>query len=193
MFGHCMRVLGSAALGMALLVSAGKVHAQQGMNGPWLNNGAYGNTTSGYQPAFISPSPVTPAFSAPSSSAPSQFTFPQGMSGYYSPSDSSNSRAILVDLHVPGNAQVWFDGNATEQTGDWRSYVSQPVDSDNAMHYEVRARWTDANGRTIEQTRRVAVHAGQRSQVDFLRPAASQQDNKETLKANPKATEAKPK
>jgi len=189
MFGRCMRVLGSAALGMALLIySSGNLFAQQGQNGPWLGGGnrSYSNPVTGYAPVYTAPANAE-------ASTGGQFSFPQGMSGYFSPSDSTNNRAILVNLHVPANAAVWFDGNSTKQMGDWRSYMSPPTDSDKTMHYDVRARWTDANGQMVDQTRRVAVHAGQRTLVDFLTSAAPQQDSTERLIANPKATEAKPK
>jgi uncharacterized protein (TIGR03000 family) len=134
---------------------------------------------SSYAPA--SPSADTSSFS--------RSNFPQGVSGYYTPADSLNDREARVNLRVPTNAEVWFDGNSTKQKGEWRSYVSPPLDSDKTLHYEVRARWTDANGHAVEQTRRVAVRAGQLSMVDFLRPESSTKPNDSNAKpadANPK-------
>jgi uncharacterized protein (TIGR03000 family) len=88
---------------------------------------------------------------------------------YYTSSDSLSDHAARVSVHVPANAEVWFDGTPSRQRGERRRYLSPPLDPASAFYYDVRARWVDANGRPFEQTRRVTVRAGQLSMVDFLR------------------------
>lgn len=90
-----------------------------------------------------------------------------GVSVYTSP-EAPSERVVWVNVHVPADAEIWFDGNPTRQRGQRRTYVSPPLDSDTARSYEVRARWLDGNGRTVDQTRVVAVRAGQLSTVEFL-------------------------
>jgi uncharacterized protein (TIGR03000 family) len=74
-----------------------------------------------------------------------------------------------VDLHVPPDAQVWFDGSPTKQTGEWRTYTSPPLPPDKTFHYDVRARWTNGD-QVVDQTRSVEVRAGKRATVDFTQP-----------------------
>jgi uncharacterized protein (TIGR03000 family) len=157
---------------------------------------------SNYNPGYQN----MPIYTDGSNATADQFNFPQGTSAYYSPSDSMNNRAILVQLHVPANAQVWFDGNATQQTGEFRDFISPPVDTDKPLQYELRVSWTDANGQKVDKTRNIGVRAGHRSLVDFVRPEASgssleqqnkdqikdqnkDQDKREPLKPKPGATE----
>jgi uncharacterized protein (TIGR03000 family) len=106
------------------------------------------------------------------------YYYPPTVSGYYSPPDvnvyppsspAPAADAATVEVRVPPDAQVWFDGNPTTQTGELRTYASPPLPSDKAFHYDVRARWTD-NGRVVDQTRSVEVRAGRRTTVDFMQP-----------------------
>jgi uncharacterized protein (TIGR03000 family) len=127
----------------------------------------------------------------------SDYYYPQ-YSGYYSPdytttgsmpyynngasyytgpaasTDQTDANAVTVDVHVPQDAQVWFDGNSTTQGGEWRRYVSPPLGTDKSYQYDVRARWTQ-NGQVVDQTRRIEVRAGQRGLVDFMRQDQQQQ------------------
>jgi uncharacterized protein (TIGR03000 family) len=96
------------------------------------------------------------------------------ISGYFSPGQQLgaglglgvDSRSALIEVRVPPNARVSFDGDGTTQTGTDRLFSSPPLSSGQAYHYTVKARW-EQNGRQVERTRRVEVRAGQRSQVDF--------------------------
>jgi uncharacterized protein (TIGR03000 family) len=122
---------------------------------------------------------------------------PNSDASYYTPSDSLSDRAVRVSVHVPANAEIWFDGNPTQQRGERRTYVSPPLDPNAVLRYEVRARWVDGNGRTVDQTRRVAVHAGQLSMVDFLsqesseiKPTSTAATNQMPSAANPKSSSA---
>lgn len=73
---------------------------------------------------------------------------------------------VRVVVRVPADAEIWFEGAKTSQTGPVRRFVSPPLKPDKEYVYEVRARWQE-DGRSVEQTRRVRVYAGDKVEVDF--------------------------
>jgi len=79
---------------------------------------------------------------------------------------------MLVRVPVP-DAEIWFAGDKTQQTGVAREFQSPPLDAGRTFTYEVRARWKE-NGREVNQTRSVKVQAGQWLTVDFTNPAPQQ-------------------
>jgi len=66
---------------------------------------------------------------------------------------------VTVNVSVPADAEIWFDGTKTTQTGAARSFVSPPVSPGHDYTYEVKVRWRQ-NGKAVTRTRRVIVHAG---------------------------------
>jgi uncharacterized protein (TIGR03000 family) len=72
----------------------------------------------------------------------------------------------VVCVHVPADAEVWFDGSMTQQAGSDRTFASPPLPGGKAFHYAVRARWTEG-GKSFEQFQMVTVQAGRQSQVRF--------------------------
>jgi uncharacterized protein (TIGR03000 family) len=94
-----------------------------------------------------------------------------------SPPGGTNGTDAVVRVRVPDpNAQVWFEGTPTQQRGTDREFESPPLQPDRTYHYDVRARWTE-NGRTFDETRTVAVHAGDRVTVDFMPRSDEGADN----------------
>ena len=73
-----------------------------------------------------------------------------------------------VQVRVPDGAQIRFDGRKTSQTGTERLFTSPRLDAGQNYAYDVRAVWTQ-DGKTVDQTRKVAVRAGESVVVDFLR------------------------
>ena len=71
-----------------------------------------------------------------------------------------------VEVRVPADARLWFDGQATAQTGADRSFRSPRLEPGQDYVYEVRARW-DADGKPVETTKNVTVHAGDHVVVKF--------------------------
>jgi uncharacterized protein (TIGR03000 family) len=67
---------------------------------------------------------------------------------------------------VPGNAEVWFDGEKTTSTGTNRQFRSPPLTPGQRYRYEVRVRWVE-NGREVTQTQQVVVSAGANVNVSF--------------------------
>jgi uncharacterized protein (TIGR03000 family) len=77
-------------------------------------------------------------------------------------------RKIRVRLIVPADAEVWFDGTKTSETGATRDYVSPALAFGKDYSYEIRVRWI-ANGQPVEQTRKVSVRPGALTTVDFTK------------------------
>ena len=87
----------------------------------------------------------------------------------FAPVAPAASDATVV-VHVPSDAQVWFDDTLTKSTGEWRKYETPPLSPNKSFSYTIRARWSD-NGHVVNQSRRVDIQAGQRSAVDFVSSA----------------------
>jgi uncharacterized protein (TIGR03000 family) len=111
------------------------------------------------------------------------------VSGYYSPpavaaasavGPAGSSGADLADntahirMKLPANAEVWFEGVKTSQTGPVRDFVSPPLDSGKSFDYQIRVRWTE-NGQPVEQQRTVTVRANGWTVVDCTSPAPGQE------------------
>ena len=74
--------------------------------------------------------------------------------------------SAIIDVRVPPNAQIWFEDQPTTQAGTFREFISPPLEPDRTFTYDVRARWME-NGRPVERTRHINVHAGDQLNVDF--------------------------
>jgi len=109
-------------------------------------------------------------YATPSYGSSTTVTVAPASSSYQSfyPSDTTrDSRTAYVRVHVPADAEVWFEGQPTQQRGSDRLFVSPPLKPDTNYSYEIRARWMD-NGREVDQTRTARVRAGSEASVDFL-------------------------
>jgi uncharacterized protein (TIGR03000 family) len=130
----------------------------------------YGSTLGGsnYEPSYYN-------YSTPQVyTSPSYFNTPgivsvgpnvtMQQSGYYNPAQSTTAS---VDVRVPADAKVWFDGTPTTMTGADRVFTSPPLDTGKTYHYEVKAQWMQ-DGKPVEKTLSIPVAAGQRSLADFM-------------------------
>lgn len=91
----------------------------------------------------------------------------EGVTGATSATPGQSDRTVYIAVRVPADAEVWFGDFKTNVTGTERSFVSPPLDPDKNYTYDIRARWNE-NGRAIDRTRTLQVHAGDRLNVDFL-------------------------
>ena len=176
-----------ALAGLGLLLAAAPARAQQGwpiVGSNWdttggSSRGSYSSSYSGsysepsyapsssaseyaaYRPFFRSYSPTYYAVypSAVGSTSPSYAA--TSSEGYYNTSTTaaSGKRPVHVNLRVPGDAKIWFDGSQTKQTGTARSFVSPPLDAGQEYAYQIRVQWKQ-DGKDVKQTRQVTVHAG---------------------------------
>jgi uncharacterized protein (TIGR03000 family) len=67
--------------------------------------------------------------------------------------------AVTLVAHVPENAQVWVEDEATTSRGVLRTYQSPPLTPGKSYSYTVRVAWVE-NGKVVSQTRHVPVKAG---------------------------------
>jgi len=87
----------------------------------------------------------------------------------YEPLDvprSVTDNTALIEVRVPADAEIWFDGTKTTQRGANRLFSTPPLTPGKTFTYEVRASWT-VNGTTTTKTHQVQVEAGKRSWVSF--------------------------
>ncbi len=82
------------------------------------------------------------------------------------PSSAEGTGEAVVEVRLPADAELWFDGYRTALGGAERSFTTPPLGKDQAYIYQVRARWTE-NGLPVEQTRQIRVRAGERTVVEF--------------------------
>jgi uncharacterized protein (TIGR03000 family) len=73
---------------------------------------------------------------------------------------------VTVDVKVPANAEVWFDGGKTGQTGPDRVFHSPALKPGVSYMYLVRAKWRE-DGREVEQVQTITVRGGERVRVAF--------------------------
>lgn len=82
-----------------------------------------------------------------------------------------DNRARL-NVRVPVDAVVWFEGARTNSTGAERRFQSPELTPGEVYTYTIRARWTQ-NGQEMTQSRQVDVRAGANVIVSFPAQSAS--------------------
>jgi uncharacterized protein (TIGR03000 family) len=75
-----------------------------------------------------------------------------------------NQATVIVQL--PADARLFVDGQVADLTSATRSFITPAIDMDRDYYYTIKAE-ADRNGRTLAQSKRVVIHAGQVSRVDF--------------------------
>ncbi len=81
--------------------------------------------------------------------------------------------AAHLQLLVPENAEVLFNGSKTTQTGTTREFVSPTLPTGKQFDYTIAVRSIDADGKVKTDERVIHVRANDWFQVDFTRPAPS--------------------
>jgi uncharacterized protein (TIGR03000 family) len=87
---------------------------------------------------------------------------------YYPQDQAADVKAVTIRMHVPSDARVWFEGEATSQSGTDRTFVSPPLAPGREYVYHLRVQWYE-NGKAVERNRKVRVHAGDRINLTFDR------------------------
>lgn len=80
------------------------------------------------------------------------------------------------DIMVPPSAEIWFNNDKTSQTGSMRSFVTPALEPDRDFTYTVRAKWNQG-GTTVDQTRKLIVHGGERMALAFGSGLSAEQRN----------------
>ena len=154
---------------------------RSGYYGGGYRSGYYGGYSGLYSPGYFggvgvyvapsysgyyTPTDLTPDYDFP--------TQPPIVSGNPNPGDAGPppqgppppDGTAGVSVVVPPDADVWFNGNPTQQKGEQREFVTPVLPVGRAYQYEVRARWK-VNGQAVDQSRTITVHSNERSVVDF--------------------------
>jgi uncharacterized protein (TIGR03000 family) len=79
--------------------------------------------------------------------------------------------AAHLQLALPENTEVLFDGGKTTQTGPVREFVSPALPPGKLFDYTIVVRYTDANGKAVTDRRVIHVRANDWFRIDFTRPA----------------------
>jgi uncharacterized protein (TIGR03000 family) len=134
-----------------------------GGHNPPIGGGTGGGSPSYYPPpVFVTPAPtINPAVdaAAPANGSPNI--------RFYLASPTDNPTAAYIAVRLPANAEIWFDGDKTTQTGSDRLFVTPPLSPDRDYTYKVRVQWSE-DGRKVERMHSVAIRAGDRASLDFV-------------------------
>jgi uncharacterized protein (TIGR03000 family) len=111
----------------------------------------------------------------PGTGLPPDYRGPLGGVYYVNPAPAAVAASPLlqgdkvahITVELPAaDAEVWIEGQPTKQAGTTRSFVSPVLNKNEQYEYRIRARWKE-DGKEVEQTQRVAVHAGDNVSVGF--------------------------
>jgi uncharacterized protein (TIGR03000 family) len=72
-----------------------------------------------------------------------------------------------VQVLVPANADVWFDGNKSTDFGPMRTVSTPSLQPGKTASFEVKVSWTE-NGQPVTRTQRVDVQAGNQRVMNFM-------------------------
>ena len=157
----------------------GDAYGWRGGDGIWPLAVSWNRYSYGYYPGYYGYG--TPGYaSAPSGYAPGYTSAPSGnYTSYYAaapsgevlpspyPGAAPDVGTARIGARVPTNARVFVNGEQTTQNGQFRRFVSPPLDPGQDYTYEIRATW-DENGHQVDRTSTVSVRAGQLTQLDFM-------------------------
>jgi len=135
-----------------------------GYGRPWVG-GYYGY---GYSPDYYYGAGYTYDYGA----------YNPGTPDYYSQqatAEGGERDAALIDVKVPSDAEVWFNGVRTQQRGSDREFESPPLQPDRRYSYDIRARWRE-DGRTVDRTKTIRVAPGERRTVNFMASSRDEED-----------------
>jgi uncharacterized protein (TIGR03000 family) len=113
-------------------------------------------------------------YTYPSGSMGTFPTFDMSSQGYYGAQTGDTGpvdRTVLIDVRVPPDAEIWFEGAKTQSTGMFREFASPALEPGQDYTYQVRARWMEG-GQEVNKTRELRVRAGDRLGLDFLGESA---------------------
>jgi uncharacterized protein (TIGR03000 family) len=104
---------------------------------------------------------------APPGNAPPPGTAPDAPPANKPPPDNAGH----LQLKVPENAEVFVDGVQITQSGPTREIISPPVKVGTRYTYKISVRYTDAQGKAVNDTRDINFQANDWFSIDFTRPA----------------------
>jgi uncharacterized protein (TIGR03000 family) len=74
----------------------------------------------------------------------------------------------IIDVRLPTpDAEVYFEGNNTKQTGVRRTFQSPVVQVGTTYYYKIRARWKQPDGTVADEERTIGLRANATTTVEF--------------------------
>jgi uncharacterized protein (TIGR03000 family) len=126
-----------------------------------------------YYPTYTYPTyAYTPTYVAPQTvvAAPTSSTYQSFYPATTSLTTLSSPNSAVVRVLTAPDAQLWFNGTATAQTGSVRTFETPDLQPAQNYKYDVKVRYTD-NDVPVERERTINVTAGNMATAD-LTPAA---------------------
>jgi uncharacterized protein (TIGR03000 family) len=129
--------------------------------------GVYGSHTIGVQArAYVSQSRMT--YYPPAEGIALRDPIPLGPSQPPpNPVPPVNVASLRVRVPTP-DAEVYFQGTRMTKTGTDRDFVTPALLANRDYTYDIRAVWTDKDGREVVRERQLTVRAGDKLDVDLL-------------------------
>jgi len=92
----------------------------------------------------------------------------RGTTSFY-PADQSAANvpetAAVINVRVPPDAKITFSDQETKQQGPFRQFVTPALDRGQNYYYMLRVQWNE-NGQSMDRSRKILVHAGDRINLD---------------------------
>ncbi len=181
----CLAGLACVLLGAATAQAQVRVGVGVGGRGGYPGNYGRGISFSPiyFGPSYLGPSYIGPwylgssyypapyVYAPPGYYPPPRITYVQPAPTYVIPTEATSAPAHIRVLLPDVNAQVWFDGTLTKQTGLDRMFHTSNLAPGGDYSYRIRAAWTEKNTPMIQE-RAVTVTPGQTSTADFRGPVS---------------------
>jgi len=81
--------------------------------------------------------------------------------------EAEQNATASIEMTVPANAEVWLDGQKSQQTGTARAFVTPPLERGQTFRYDLRVRWTAPGDIVVDVTRPIQVQGGRQTTVGF--------------------------
>jgi len=92
----------------------------------------------------------------------------RGTTSFY-PADQSAANvpetAAVINVRVPPDAKIMFSDQETKQQGPFRQFVTPALERGQNYYYMLRVQWNE-NGQSMDRSRKILVHAGDRINLD---------------------------
>jgi len=104
---------------------------------------------------------------------------------FYPSTQQTDANLGRILVRVPPEAEVLFDGTATQQKGVDRMFETPPLQPNKTYTYEVTARFRDRDGQERTEKRTVSPMPGRIVTVNFLQPQSGQIQSPQDTKKRP--------
>lgn len=158
--------LGLGGLGLGGLGLGGYGLGGYGLGGYGLYQPYYGGVVASPTVVVAPPGGLAAAMAPPGGTA-----VPPAGAGLPPQTPPPPDNAAHLQLVVPDNAEVLFDGGKTTQTGTTREFLSPQLPPGKLFDYTITVRYNDANGKAVTDKRVIHVRANDWFRIDFTRPA----------------------